>query len=901
MAENSRILVRGPAGAQVIEGELQPLPGISPKAVYEKALQAEDPFQDVFVFESGGGAYLFTAPSDRFSLDGKEEKEFAIELPLRKAAFAHLIDRAGEVSIADVRMEIAQPAGWEGADSHASYLVETVVPYLKKVLGEKPVSYQTFQENFGQLLPLLSSLSLQTATRFEKMADGRYRLDLKAVPAPLALDISVLPEEIRSRIKKMMNQKMEEYLAAHPLVRGLLRLDMDFGEEPKKEYKPVAHRSDTILSWKYPGYFPKDDEALLRQIVGGVFNLPAPELILPIMPGERIPIPQHLLQAMDGEIQKWAKDQPGRILTPIVAAAQPGHYRMQLEKGPQKNIGFAPEQMAQLKGLTGIDLSEEASMVQGGTGNWSQRQLQEWIGRVEKKYRDRGFQFLSNHPQALVSLGNNLHVLNLTVVERLIGQEDFLIQGEDLKLPGMLSESAVRDVMVGGRKNISQEEIFENYRALRDQLRERDYLATGAYPNISESGFPLVRVIENGKKVAMEIKVARCGALEVHGGDLPEASRAALIEALQWRENEPFHPKEFSKRLSRALAQLQLRLEGGVGYAYQNLTELNVVLKLKKPHGEWWAGAGVGESGRFVASANVGAPHAVEGTSHLSAQTQIGLTAQMVGVNAESLPFTRGGTRVEGGLNVGRDENPAAGVSYRNAGGHVMMMIPLGEEGVASPLHLLVPVRVRYSRSEGRKFEEHLITGSGLGLRYLDGEVLGSGDLLELSVTQNVDRDAVEGNLDTTTMAHGSYQMPLPLGDLQLEVNGDFYHRRLLQGERLPLFRWAPGQTSPLDFARGMVPTSYDTNATASAVVRQPLGPVSLFAGASASAGRELRRPDSLENETVSRAAVGVGIDVLPLGLRFYLGWEVMENGAWHSPSGSPRFGIGMAKRFAID
>lgn len=901
MVENARILVRGPAGMQVIAGELQPLPGISPKAVYKKALQSQDPFQDIFIFESDGGAYLFTAPSDQFSLEGKEGKELTIELPLRNAVFAHLIDRKSEVSITDVQMEVALSPDWEDSPFHATYLAEKIVPYLKKVLGEKPVSYQTFQENFRKLVPLLSSLSLQTGTQFEKTADDRYRMKLKIVPAPLAVDISALPPEIRFKVKAVMNRKMEEYLAAHPMVAGLLRLNMAVDEEPKRDYKPVAHRGADLLSWKFPKYFPTDDEALLRQIFSAVLDFPAPELLPPIVPGERIPIPQHLLQAMEGEIQKWANDQPGVLLAPMVAEARPGRYQIRLERHPQKELRLIPELVAELKSRMEIDLSEEAAQVQGGTANWSPRQFRDWMERVEKKYRERGFQFLSSHPQALLPLTRNLYVLNVTAVEPLMRREDFLIQGEDLKLPGMVSESAVRDVMIGDRKNISQEELFQNYQALRGQLRELDYLAAGSYPNISESGFPLVRVIENGKKVAMEIRVARCGVLEVHGGELPDASRTALIEALQWQEGAPFHPKEFSKRLSRALAQLQLGLEGGVGYAYQDVSRLNVVLKLKKPQGEWWAGAQAGDSGRVAALARVGAPHAVEGTSHLSAETQLGLTAQSIGVSAQSLPFTKGGTRVEGGVNAGREENPAAGVNYQNVGGRVMMMIPLGEEGVASPLHLLVPVRVGYSRSEGRELEEHLMTGGGLGLRYLDGEVLGAGDLLELSVTQNVDRDAVDKNLDTTTIAHGSYQRPLNLGALQLEVNGDFYHRRLLQGERLPFFRLLPGQVPPLDFARGTVVTPYDTNATLSAVVRQPLGPFSLFAGASASAGRELRRIDPLENETVSRAGVGVGIDVPIIGLRFYLGWKTLENGSWHSPSGSPQFGVGMAKRFALD
>lgn len=899
MSEKSRVFVSGPDGRQQgIQGDLDYLPKAKPEEVSGVIQGSANPFFDYFIFEDEEGVYLFKSEADQFNLEGTPVASLNVTIPPTKAKVHKITDHPGKEKISKVEIKIVRPEEWEEPLPHENFLKSNVEPFLNRELAGKTVSLGDIRKALEKIGPALARLSYEMEPRPVLQADGNYNLELILRSAPVAIDIGEIPVELQKEAKALLQKEMEELLEKHPFIRNAHLVDVD--TEKKLPRKPVPNRFDSILAWRTPKNAPHTQESVLWQIIGELTG-EIPELIVPLTPGEPMPIPKQAVAHFVQWLAVKLAQRPGKYEINLEPGRRPGEYRLKFKQTPFYDVSIPPKLMEVLKAKTGIDVSEEAKLLEGGTKEWSAGRFKGLLNRIQKKYREAGFQLLTEHPQILAPYDKDTVWLQLNLFRPLIHREHLELTGEDLGLPEMPSKEEMATALFGGQKTASMEEFLEGFQKLKKMLAQKDFLYAGSYPDSPASGLPQV-AIEGENKMQLRVVMARCGTLTIEAKEIPEDSRAALEEALAWQEGAVMRPGEFEKKLMRTLHRLSLVLEGNIDYVYRDAAHLNIRLKIEKPKGVIGGGVSSGSAaGGPALVGNVNAPHKIPGTSEADFLVEAGLNQQTLRVGAKSLPLSKGGMRVQSNLSLSRFSDDATGRGYDRVAGDVALLVPLGNEGLASPWHLIVPLRADYIHKEGFADSGSFFAGTGAGLSYVNGGLLSSRDLLSAKVRQEVDRDLSGELWDTTTRAELMYTLPVAPLESALELRGDFYHRRLLSGSQLPPVRLLNPEVPPLDFAQGMGRLPQDTNATASLLLRRQLGPFSLAAGASVSDAHEITDFASAGGAYRQRAAVGLAVTIPLVGGQIYVGWPVMEDGNWHTPDPHPVVGMTIRKTIPLD
>ncbi|MBF0105505.1 MAG: hypothetical protein HQM16_09290 [Deltaproteobacteria bacterium] len=923
MSENIKLSITAPnEEAVIIDGSIQYLPNTK-EDVSKVLSETSDPFSDFFLLtdETGKGCYVFRSSAQSYSLAGKKLEDLKAKLPTGEVVIQKIVDNSGKIKISGISIvmhkpvaESAKPEAKPDAAKpetaaqteevllpHEKYLKEHLEAFLNEKMKDQKMDEQGFNEILQMVLPLLNATTLRFEHMLKRETDGTCSLKLEIVGAPHALDISGLPVSIQQEAKAFMKQKIDGAFQQHPYINGncLIGNECRFDDS----FVPLGHLSTQVLAWRYPSSAPTKETAL-DSLLRLISSAPPADLVPPILPGQMMPIPNDVIMEFQAWLAKRLQMEKGRYTIDLVPASKAGFWKLKVENKPY-NIKISQEVVDRLK-EQGVDFSEEAAILQKGVTQWTANDLNAFLDRVRKKYREKGFEYITNHPHIFKSHdgGKSFWMqidfqtcLKQGIIQPMIRTETITVKSDDAGLEEFPSLESIKKAIFADQVAITQSEFLEGYQKAKDIVRAADYLVANVYPDQPQSGLPLVS--EGGH--TLHIPVARLGDLKIEAGAIPELSVEALREGMQWTKGDPFRPDAFYKKLMRVLNRLKLQPKG-IKYIYEDLTHLNVILKEDRPQASANVGAGVDVlSGQVMGQASVVLPHMIPGFSETSVEVGVGAHSQTVGVGFETLPLTDGGLRLQTNLQFDHQTSSyIEGYEYIGGGVASTLLIPLGDEGVGSPLHLMVPVRLRYahrvSDQEEIPLKDNLITGTGIGLSY--AEALGGG-FLEASVRQDIDRDMLNGETDTTTRVSATYQRPLDFLGLGVEANADFYYRHLLEGKSLSPNRVVETGLPPLHFSQGMEAIPHNLNATASVLIKRPFDFITPFVGVSFRNIRALSPFDTSLGEHHQSLAAGFGVDIPMIGLRLFAGWEFMEDGVFGVSDAKPKIGISVGKRWA--
>ncbi|MBI2067772.1 MAG: hypothetical protein HYT77_07150 [Deltaproteobacteria bacterium] len=912
MADATRILIQGPGGAgEVIQGEIQYIPQEDPQKIKQTLEQEGSPFSDYFLFQGEKkGVYVVQADATHFSLLGKQLKDYKIQLPFqeelsetdpegapvlsREITLKEVIDNEGMVQIenCEVKLDSKNPL------PHEQFLAGRLKDYFLGVIKEKK------EEGFDQpeiaqaiqkIRFLTDSLAGQVSLNLEKIHDSKkYRLKIAVRGAPLGIHFDGLPVNIVDEAGHFLGPRMAAHLKRHPLVVEFNRGAMNDSFQDDSLEDPVLDHSLNHLSWHYPDRAPTQTE--FTSIGRGLTELTTdvdPFLAPRLLPYELMPIPQSLFQ----EFQLWLttrlEREVGKYEINVQPEAKDGFWRFQVIEKPFSQIRIFAKDVEELQKI-GIDLNEEKKELDRGTGDWSQRQWNHFIERLQKKYRDAGFEFLHDHPESAVSYDQGkIYWLQVKQLLPLLPVENIHLVVADSDLKGLPDKASLEKAFFQQKKKINRQELQEGAIRLGETFRKSDFLLASSYPDNKESGTVPVQL--HNEEAHLSLRIARCGQFSLRAKDgLQKSSLEAFRKGIQWKRGEPFRPKEFEKKLIRILQRLDLQLDGEIEYFYEDGVHLNVTIPLKAPQAAAMVGAGIDiVSGTPLVQGSLSVPHRVPGTSRSSIQLVLGGATQGVSASATSLPITEGGTRVVGGISADRQSYSHSDASTLSIGPYATFLIPLGKEGIASPWQLHLPFRARHILEKGPDgSESHTFLGTGAGLSYLDGSLLTKNDLLSLYLGQDIDVEKDGETADTTTKGKIGYRHPVNLWGMYWEWQANLFHRETLIGEKPSIYRMYQGMDRPIDFSAGMDRAPYRTNAHLGGFIKKPLGPVTLVAGATWTGSNEL----TFSGDPAGwhqRMGVGVGVELNFLGgATLTVGWPIMEDGKFHTPDPVPRVGF---------
>lgn len=896
MAENIKLSIKGPNDeTRIIEGNFQIVPH-NPEKVYQELSQKPDPFKDFFILKDRDTrvSYVFASQANHFSLAGRKISDFKINLPTGEAQIHQIIDntvdKKGKIKISDVTVHF----GKEKLLYHEQDTKEEIEAFLKEKLKDKRTNERGIQNVFDLVQPFINATTILTDSLFRQGPDGAYHLHITVVGAPLAIEMGDLPKKIQNEAKKIVTEKMNEYFRQHPYINGACLVDTEVcTPESIRELTLRGHKADNILAWRYPGNTPTEPRSeSWNKILRFIAQAPPLGLASPLKPNRRMAIPNHIIK----ELKKWLRErikvEQGRFDISLMPTKEPGLWKFKIKKRDY-HVKISQEQVEELKQETGVDLTDELKALQKGTQSWSGINKEQFLQKIEQKYRAKGLEFMTGLPEIFKSHdGGETLWLQLGVYRPLIHKKDVSVTSVDSKLSGFPPLSDLRELLFLGKKDASHGEFFEGYQRIKEAITKADYLVANAYPYNPDSGFPIVNTSKDDNDLTLTLPVARYGDLKILTDQfipIPQASLDALRESLEWQKGTPVRPQAFFDRLQKALIGLNLGLED-MQFQYTSPTDLDFKLKVIRPQGQARVGVSVDMmTGEVQGNLGAQVPHLVPGTSTIGGQLSAGKESQSFSFNVESLPFTDGGTRIRAGIQLSNfSSSKYPDYKFKSAGLVSTLLIPLGDEGVASSLHLMIPLRSRYSYN--KQGSNHLFAGTGIGISYKEFVFDG---LLKVEAGQDVDRDFLHQTTDTTTTINASYEKPLDVWDLILEANLNLFHRHVVEGKGMPPVRLIEDIPMPLDFSQEAERSLQDTNATASLLLKKKFEYVSPFVGMSCSNIREIDSVKNLSGSHKQRCAAGLGLEVPFMGAKFYAGWEFFDGRrGFHAPDPVPVLGI---------
>ena len=888
MPDITRLRVRGPDGReQVLNGTLEHLPGIpelSPEILGRFADAQADPLNDYFFIKNEDGeTLLFTTEASNFSLAGRKIEDFRFKLSTPIEKVYEIVDHSGEITISKISVEIGST---DRPLPHERLLKSRLEKNLKKELIGKTLTGEELKPILALAGPLSTSLSLSSSVRFKKETNGEYSLVITVVGAPLAIDLSGLPADLREGVRTFLKKCLTEEIIKHPFAQDwqLGRV----GTTAEVALQAIPAHSGDIAGWRYPDReLPQSTTDLLplaERFLTGRGRTPD-KWIPPIPRNGRIPISGVVIGKLVLFLRKHLAEKPGSYKLIFDGTERRGIIRLKLEQEPFFNIYIRSRDLGWLQSTGGIDLTREVDELSRGTSKWSVKKWKEFVARVQEKYRAAGFELLEDDRRLLIDDGRGRFALNVALAVPLWPREGVQLV-IDTSGEGLIDAEKAKQILFTNRPSLTRREVHAGLRALAESVSKADYLIESTYPDDIESGF--IRAKETDSGIELTVKIAKRGELIIKNpGDMPKTSIDALREALRWEPGTPFRPKVFRRRLARALSRLDLKREGEIVYSYSEDGRINAEITIARPKFAAMVGAGVGTSGGFVAQGQISLPHVIRGTSRFSSGIGVGRDRQGVSISTTTVPFTDSGARLSISAGAAKGSYPNLGVEYKRVSGGATFIIPLGDEGIASPWHLRVPIRARFfDGADGGNEEQTIYTGTGLSLSYHQSGVIFTDDFLKFSVGQDFDIDARSGRSDTTTRARVVYTNPIFDGFLVLEGSLYAYHRQSL-GETSPS-RVFSDEIHPIDFARGnisSIPKPYSTNITGGLMLKKPLGAITPFAGLTIGYRDEIEDLETLDTKGDLQAALGVGVELAFLGNAvLFLGLPIMEDGRFKTP-----------------
>lgn len=855
MTEITRLSVTTPEGEQKsIKGEVEFIPA-APKQVHQKLLQEGDPYSDYFIFKGPqNGAFLFQAKAGDFSLAGKKLSDYKVQIPQNPATLDTIIDNDGNVEIGEIQV-VARRTSEGPSLPHETFLQKKLMAHLQENLqGKKP----TLEEMKKIMVPaglLLDQLAAGSKMAFEKTGNKTFRLKILFEPAPLAIHLEGLPFDIRQDAKNELHKLLTAQYRQHPLIKNRERK----GHEIKE---PKSSRDSRLLAWEYPEDASREPPSEATRLFGMLFGDIPVDFAPPLEAGEPIPLSQSLLAQLSQWLQKRLKREKGLFQLKLSPKDQSkGLWELRAKKNPLR-IRIDP-QVASLEEALNIDLETIREDTENRDSDWSIQEMEDLIEKLQTMFREKGLEW--DPPLYLLGKDGTIW-LQLHRLVPLVKRESIELKSDDVFPSDFPPLEKLKEILFGEQDRLTRVELLERVKKMAETIRRSDFLLASAYPDDPNSGS--IPVTSAGEKNFFYIAFAKMGVLAVKGEDVQGSSLATIKNALRWEGNKPFRPKEFYKTLQRALAALNLKLDGDIQYVYTDDGRLDITITIEKPKSYYQIGVGPNPvTGSIMGQGGVTLSHKIPHTSNVSANVGLGKGAQNFSLGVATLPLTESGVHASAEVGVGQSEiNHSESAS---AQAQTTLTVPLGKSGIASPLRLVLSGNTQYLQ-HGNAASGQFYAGGGGGLAYREGSVFLPKDFLNIYVGQEVNT-AVGGNaIDTTTRANVTYQLPLNNNGLRAVSTLDIYHRQSIRGT-LPSER-AYGAPPNIDFARGSNTTSRISSSVAGFLVEQDMGVVELFAGITCSNIAEL---DSREipGDHNLRCGAGAGVQVPFLGgLRFYVG-----------------------------
>jgi hypothetical protein len=455
---------------------------------------------------------------------------------------------------------------------------------------------------------------------------------------------------------------------------------------------------------------------------------------------------------------------------------------------------------------------------------------------------------------------------------------------------------------------MSREEFVARLAKIEEHYHEAGYLMAGENP-LNKDGIQLGVIPREDGKIRIRVQVAKMGIVKI-SGNVPEASKKALVDAIGFKVGEPLNDKEFARRLAVATSRLFLVLKKPPVFILRPNGTLDVMIVVGRERHR--VGGTVGTNGEAVSGGvYLTLNHKVPGTSKVEIAGNIGQyyvkdykTSNYAdklcgggGIYIKSIPLSRGGLSLSSsmGYNYGpyvyrKDVDTIAESGLSHTGyGSVTLHIPVGNSGIASTTEIQVGVNGSIIYREGQTPQGSKIskttyyTGVTTGVSTIFPNTLKKGDVVKVGVTGSLTNNLKDNKGDTTVGGSVSYMIPLGKY-FTAEANVSAKKRLpVYGGELLPERLFGPGDVPLIDFSRGLgAPYAGDYFWYSGVfVVLTKNSYVQPFVGATVSSNPK----------HIYGAGAGVGVRIPIIGLSVYCGVDL---------KGNPNCGLGVTGRWEL-
>lgn len=440
-------------------------------------------------------------------------------------------------------------------------------------------------------------------------------------------------------------------------------------------------------------------------------------------------------------------------------------------RGDQPQFVLLPEVVEELKREVG-DFGEEAHLLEGGTTQWSEAEVRKFFERLEKRFRESGFELRTDLGEFKTRLADG-RIAIIPAYSPLIRREKIFLSG-DLDLPDIGGSEVVRRIF--GDQPLNRAEVRERLAAVEDHYHRQNYLILGE--NLASLEGVQIPYHFGVDDVSIVIKVARVGRISV-SGTIPQPNREALATALRLPGKEPFRIDRYDQFRSdarRAMIRLGLSEESAPTYVSHPDGTFDTILHVRPNDPMAGLEFGANENGP-LARLTGSLPNRIPGLTQAGGSIGIGgdpidgdLSEIGAQISAKSVPLTDGGIQLSGSLGAKMkdyrfyysDGSLAEDGTLNLLNGSLMVHVPLGPS-IAAPIVLRLGTHGAVTSRDGEK-------GSGEAVdvtNYTVGEVVGVGAIYDSVLTPN---DLVEADLSVGL----DHNLSREMGDTTLRASLDY-------------------------------------------------------------------------------------------------------------------------------
>lgn len=823
------VLIQKEDGQHFLHGAVQVFEGVPTQQVLERLEQQPEQYLDYFVFEEPSPDpdhpernVVFVVATDASKYDRPREEKSLVHLfapnelgtlaLLPGAKFAGMVDRTWDDPVRFVDARVLVPQGQELSPAQKK-LADSFAERLKdKIGGTHPGVMeinQAVQEVFNDMSEMcmgVAKTSIDIVDDPEGKAGAKaIKVSVELVPAAERITIEGVPAAVRKAVLSAIDEEMDAVLQDHPLVSSRKRGDFD---RPSEKYRLVRTDEGGVIAWRFPPNIPLPGSTVGDAIIGFLEGK-SPGRVPDTIPGRPMPVPMSVFEKLIKKLNERLADAPGRYEISWRTDID-GTVRIVASHQDRPEYVLWDDAVADLKATHGIDLSEEQKLLAGGTTKWSSRQATEFTERLQKKFLAAGRELLIDDPRFLSPLAGGKVEIRFFHTElmkpekvRFTGDTDLEGIGGAARLAGLL-----------GNQPMTRAEFRERLLKIEEHYHKAGYLIAGENPG-NKDGLQLTLVPKEADgSMQVIVRVARMGKVRV-SGRLPQASKDALAKGLQSREGEPLRPKKLLEKFRRAAIRLELQEKDPPVFVMRPDGVMDILANVRSPFDQYLVGIGT-DGHTFLASGGALLNHVVPGTTHIGASAKVGRGIYGGDVFVKTLPLNDDGVFLEAGVgylygNYWFRESPTSldeSGTFHRGRGSIIVHVPLGGQGIASPFDLFVGTHGAViardgTTSDGKRVRKTTYyIGNDVGVASIHESVLTDGDLLRARVSVGLDHNLTDHMGDTTVA--GSISYAIPLGKyFTLEASASAAKRFAVYGGDLPPERYfGEGNIPLIDFGR---------------------------------------------------------------------------------------------------